>query len=73
MITTRDVEVIVRIVLQINTEELECDIDGEGARKTDEEIWEDAISYAVQEIDYNMSITEPGILVLRTELQSYNV
>jgi hypothetical protein len=70
MITTRDVEITIRVVVQINTDELDYGVSG-GAE--DEDAVEEAISYAVQELDYSMNITEPGILILKTEIRSYNV
>lgn len=69
MIITRNVEVVIKITLEIDTDLLEDSVTG-GAEGDD--AVEEAISYSVQEMDYSMNITEPGIKVLKTNLESYS-
>ncbi len=69
MITTKTIDVVIRVTLQVNTEELSFGVTG-GAE--DEDAVEEAVNYAVQEMEYSMEIDEPGILVLKTNLESYS-
>ena len=66
---TRDIEITVKIVLEIETDAIGDDIHG-GVESPDE-IADEAIAHYVTEMDYSFLSIE-GIKVIRTEVQSYN-
>lgn len=66
-----NVEITISVTMEIDTDIVGYGVTG-GAEDPDDIVAE-AVSYAVQELDYTMEVTEPGIKVLKTQLMSYSI